>query len=54
MMSVINLANPVSDTLGSFLYERVFHDSLAPLIVVSAAATALVFALVPFLKFQER
>ena len=53
-MSVINLATPLSDTLGSFLYERVFHGSLAPLIVVSAAATALVFVLVPLLKFPER
>ncbi len=54
LMSVINLATPLSDTLGSFLYERVFHGSLAPLIVVSAAATALVFVLVPLLKFPER
>ncbi len=50
LMSVINLAAPVSDTVGSFLYERVFDNRLAPLIVLSAAATACIFALVPLLR----
>jgi MFS family permease len=54
LMSVINLANPVSDTLGSLLYQRVFHERLAPLIVVSAAATACIFALVPLLRLGKR
>ncbi|HET6183378.1 MAG TPA: MFS transporter [Acetobacteraceae bacterium] len=52
LMSVINLAGPVSDTLGSLLYERVFAEQLPPLIVVSAAATALIFALVPLLRLR--
>ena len=44
LMSVINLATPLSDTIGAFLYDHVFQAALAPLIVVSAAFTA--FALV--------
>jgi MFS family permease len=47
LMSVINLATPLADTIGAFLYEHVFHSSLGPLIVVSAAFTAFVLVLVP-------
>ena len=53
MMSIINLTNPLSDTLGSVLYQHVFNEQLAPLIVVSAAATALVFFLVLADAVQE-
>lgn len=49
LMSVINLATPLSDTIGAFLYQHVFAGQLAPLIVASAAFTAFVFALVPLL-----
>ena len=49
LMSVINLASPLSDTIGAYLYQHVFAGRLAPLIVVSAAATAFVFVLVPLL-----
>jgi MFS family permease len=49
LMSVINLANPVSDTTGAFLYQYLFHQALTPLIVVSAAFTAFIFVLVPLL-----
>ncbi len=49
LMSVINLATPLSDTIGAFLYEHVFAGRLAPLIVVSAAFTAFIFVLVPLL-----
>jgi MFS family permease len=49
LMSVINLATPLSDTIGAFLYEHAFASSLTPLIVVSAAFTAFVFVLVPLL-----
>jgi len=48
LMSVINLATPLSDTTGAVLYEHVFAARLAPLIVVSAGFTALVLVLVPF------
>jgi hypothetical protein len=49
LMSIINLANPLSDTLGSVMYQHIFHQQLAPLIIVSAAATALVFFLIPLM-----
>ena len=49
MMSILNVAGPLSDTLGSVLYEHVFDRQLTPLILVSAAATALVFFLIPLL-----
>jgi MFS family permease len=49
LMSVINLATPLSDTIGAFLYEHLFHQVLAPLIVVSAAFTAFIIVLVPLL-----
>jgi MFS family permease len=53
MMSIINLTNPLSDTLGSVLYQHVFNEQLAPLIVVSATATALVFFLIPLMLFRK-
>ncbi len=45
LMSVMNLAIPLADTIGSFLYEHVFHATLGPLIVVSALFTACVLGL---------
>jgi predicted MFS family arabinose efflux permease len=48
LLSVINLATPLSDTIGAVLYEHVFVNRLSPLIVVSAAFTAFVLVLVPF------
>jgi len=49
LMSVINLATPLADTLGAFLYQHLFASQLAPLILVSAAFTGFVFVLVPLL-----
>ncbi len=49
LMSVINLATPLADMIGAYLYQHLFHQTLAPLIVVSAAFTALIFLLVPLL-----
>ncbi len=43
LMSVINLATPLHDTIGSLLYEHLFQQRLAPLIVVSAVFTASIF-----------
>ncbi len=54
MMSIINLAAPASDNAGAFLYEHVFHGRLAPLVVVSAAFTALAFLTVPLLRLGDR
>jgi MFS family permease len=50
LMSVINLATPLADTIGSILYQHVFNGQLAPLIVVSAAATALILVLLPLVE----
>ncbi len=52
LLSLTNLASPVADNVGSFLYERVFDGALDPLILVSAAATAAVFLLVPLLRLR--
>ncbi len=49
MMSIVNLTNPLADTLGSVLYQHVFDQQMTPLIIVSAATTALVFFLIPLL-----
>jgi MFS family permease len=53
MMSILNIANPLGDTFGSVLYEHVFDRQLTPLILVSAAATALVFFLIPLMVERE-
>lgn len=53
LMSIINLTNPLSDTLGSLLYQHVFNRQLAPLIILSAAATTLVFFLIPLMVFRK-
>ncbi len=53
MMSILNLTGPLSDTLGSALYQHVFDQQLAPLIIVSASATALVFFLIPLMVFRK-
>jgi MFS family permease len=49
MMSILNIAGPLADLTGSVLYDHVFDRQLAPLIVVSAAATGLVFFLIPLM-----
>jgi predicted MFS family arabinose efflux permease len=54
LMSVSNLADICSTNAGAYLYERVFDSQLAPLIVVSAATTAVALVLVPLLKLDER
>ncbi len=54
LLSVTNLATPLADNVGSFMFEDVFARSLAPLILVSAAATAVVFLLVPLLRLGDR
>jgi MFS family permease len=53
LMSLINLATSLSDPIGAVLYEHVFASHLAPLIVVSAAFTAFVLVLVPFVDRQR-
>lgn len=53
LMSVINLATPLADASGAFLYEHVFGGRLAPLIVVSAAFTAFVLVLIPLFRIES-
>jgi hypothetical protein len=53
LMSVSNLADIFSINTGAFLYERVFHSHLAPLIIVSAATTAIAAVLVPLLDLRS-
>jgi hypothetical protein len=54
LMSVTNLTGAVSENLGSFLYEQFFQRQLPPLILVSAAFTALAFAFVPLLRLGNK
>lgn len=54
LMSILNLSSALSNNLGSFLYEHVFHNRLAPLIIVSAASTAVIFLLVPLLRLGDK
>ncbi len=54
LMSIINLATALADNVGSFLYTHIFHDSLTPLVLLSAAFTALAFVLVPLLRLGDK
>jgi predicted MFS family arabinose efflux permease len=54
MMSLINLATASGDIVGSFLFDHLFHNKLAPLILVSAAFTAFAFVLVPLLRLGDK
>jgi MFS family permease len=53
LMSISNLAEIFSINAGAFLYEHVFDNRLGPLIVVSAASTALALVLVPWLGLES-
>ncbi len=50
LVSLMNIADPASSLSGAWLYESVFDSHLAPLILVSAAATAVAGLLIPLLK----
>lgn len=54
LMSIINLASTLADNAGSFLYTHVFHRSLPPLVLISAAFTAFAFVLVPLLRLGDK
>ncbi|MGH7029781.1 MAG: MFS transporter, partial [Stellaceae bacterium] len=54
LMSLLNLSSAASSNIGSFLYEHAFHNRIAPLIVVSAASTALILVLVPLLRLGDK
>jgi MFS family permease len=50
LLSLTNLAMSLGDNVGSLLFEHVFGNRLAPLILVSAAATAIIAIFVPLLR----
>jgi MFS family permease len=50
LLSVTNLAASLGDNIGSLLFEHVFAGHLAPLILVSAAGTAIAAPFVPLLR----
>jgi hypothetical protein len=54
LMSITNFSATLSDNIGSFLYQHLFNRHLYPLIVVSAAFTALAFAFVPMLRLRDK
>jgi MFS family permease len=54
LMSIYNIASQASANSGALMYVHVFHNQLNPLIIVSAAFTALAFILVPFLRLGKR
>ena len=54
LMSVTNLTSALSENIGSFFYEHVFQHELAPLILVSAAFTAVAFFFVPLLRLGNK
>jgi MFS family permease len=50
LLSITNLAAALSDNIGSLLFEHVFGGHLAPLILASAAGTAIAAPFVPLLR----
>ncbi len=52
LMSIMNLAELASSTVGAWLYDDVFGGQLGPLIIVSAASTAVTLVLVPMLRLD--
>lgn len=54
LMSIMNLAELASSTVGAWLYDDVFGRRLGPLIIVSAASTAFTLVLVPMLRLDGK
>jgi MFS family permease len=54
LMSVINLSTALADNVGSYLYTHLFQRSLPPLVLISAAFTAIAFVLVPLLRLGDK
>jgi MFS family permease len=54
LMSVCNLATTLADNVGSFLFTHVFNQNLRPLVLISAAFTAVAFVLVPLLRLGDK
>ncbi|MPZ31956.1 MAG: MFS transporter [Rhodospirillales bacterium] len=54
LMSIMNLAEICSSTVGAYLYDHVFDARLGPLIIVSAASIAFALVLVPLLRLDGK
>jgi hypothetical protein len=54
MVAITNISGAVADNVGSWLYEHLFGNEIAPLVVVAAGFTAVNFMLVPFLRLNGR
>ena len=54
LLSVGNLASTIANNVGALLYMHVFDQSLRPLVVISAAATAVAFFVVPLLQLGDK
>ena len=44
---------PIPRSFGLRFYEHLFHERLGPLIIVSAASTAIALVLVPLLRLED-
>lgn len=53
-MSITNLASALGDNVGALLYQHAFGSRLTPLILVSAAFTALAWVLIPLLRLGDK
>jgi len=54
LMSIYNAAGQLSQITGAYLYERLFHQQIGPLILVAAVFTLGAFLIVPFLPDTDR
>ena len=54
LMAVGNLASTLANNVGAFLYTHVFDQNLRPLVVISAAVTAVAFFVVPLLRIGDK
>jgi MFS family permease len=54
LMSVGNFASTMANNVGALLYTHVFNQNLRPLVVISAAATAVAFFVVPLLRLGDK
>jgi MFS family permease len=53
LMSIHNAAGQLSQITGAYLYERLFHQQIRPLILVAALFPLLAFLIVPFLPDKD-
>jgi hypothetical protein len=54
LMSITNFASAAADNVGAFLYQNAFQSRLLPLVIVSAAITALAWLLIPLLRLGDK